>query len=121
MTCQRVACPDYGKVTQASLPAEPQGQFGPELTALMAYLTVVCRLPRRVVRELLSEVLKIPLGLGSAQNVWEEVSEPVVEHCAELERELPGQPVINSDETGYRTSGEKLLDVGYGLCSTGLR
>jgi hypothetical protein len=30
-----------------------------------------------------------------------------VEPCAELERELPRQPVINSDETGYRTSGEK--------------
>ena len=105
--CQRVACPDCGKVTQASLPAEAQGQFGPELTALLAYLTVVCRMPRRVVLELLSEALKIPLSLGSAQNVWEEVSEAVAEPCAELERELPRQPVINGDETGYRTSGEK--------------
>jgi transposase len=105
--CHRVACPDCGEVTQAPLPAEAQGQFGPELTALMAYVTVVCRMPRRVVLELLSQALKIPLSLGSAQNVWEEVSEAVAEPCAELERELPRQPVINSDETGYRTSGEK--------------
>jgi transposase len=105
--CHRVACPDCGEVTQAPLPAEAQGQFGPELTALMAYLTVVCRMPRRVVLELLSQVLKIPLSLGSAQNAWEEASEAVAEPCAELERELPRQPVINSDETGYRTSGEK--------------
>ena len=105
--CHRVACPDCGEVTQAPLPAEAQGQFGPELTALMAYLTVVCRMPRRVVLELLSQALKIPLSLGSAQNVWEEVSEAVAEPCAELEQALPLQPVINSDETGYRTSGEK--------------
>ena len=105
--CQRIACPDCGKVTQASLPEEAQGQFGPELTALLAYLTVVCRLPRRVTLELLSQVLGIPLSLGSAQNVWEEASEAVAECCAELERQLPQQPVINSDETGYRTNGEK--------------
>ena len=71
-------------MTQAPLPAEAQGQFGPELTALMAYLTVVCRMPRRVVLELLSQALKIPLSLGSAQKVWEEVSEAVAEPCAEL-------------------------------------
>ncbi len=105
--CERVACPACGKITQASLPEEVQGQFGPELTALMAYLTVVCRLPRRVSVELLGEVLGIPLSLGSGQNAWEEASEAVAEPYSELERELPNQPVINSDETGYRTDGEK--------------
>jgi hypothetical protein len=86
-----VACPACGKITQASLPEEVQGQFGPELTALMAYLTVVCRLPRRVSVELLGEVLGIPLSLGSGQNAWEEASEAVAEPYSELERELPNQ------------------------------
>ena len=81
--------------------------FGPDLTALIGYLTVVCRMPRRVVRELLEQVLSIPLSLGSIQNSWEEASEAVAEPCAELEKKLPGAPVVNSDETGYRTSGEK--------------
>jgi hypothetical protein len=45
--------------------------------------------------------------LGSIQNAWEEASEAVTEPCAELERQLPHEPVVNSDETGYRTSGEK--------------
>jgi len=105
--CQSVVCPACGKITQAALPEEVQGQFGPELTALIAYLTVVCRLPRRVTMELLSEVLGIPLSLGSAQNAWEEASEAVAEPYSELERALPSQPVINCDETGYRTDGEK--------------
>jgi transposase len=105
--CQCVVCPDCGKSTQAELPQEVQGHFGPELTALIAYLTVVCRMPRRVVQELLQQVLGIPLSLGSIQNSWEEVSEAVAEPCAELEKQLAREPVLNSDETGYRTSGDK--------------
>jgi transposase len=83
------------------------GQFGPELTALIGYLTVVCRMPRRVVQELPEQALGIQLSLGSIQNGWEEAGEAVAGTCSELERELPNQPVLNSDETGYRTSGEK--------------
>jgi len=105
--CQCVVCPECGQATQAELPREAQGHFGPQLTALIAYLTVVCRMPRRMVRELLEQVLAIPLSLGSIQNSWEEASEAVAEPCAELERQLPHEPVVNSDETGYRTSGEK--------------
>ena len=105
--CQRVVCPECGKTTQAELPAEVKGHFGPQLTALIAYLTVVCRMPRRMVLELMEQVLGIPLSLGSVQNSWEETSEAVAEACAELEQQLPHEPVLNSDETGYRTSGEK--------------
>ena len=105
--CQSAVCPDCGKSTQAELPQDVQGHFGPELTALIAYLTVVCRMPRRVVQELLAHVLGIPLSLGSIQNSWEEASEAVAEPCMELEKQLAHEPVINSDETGYRTSGDK--------------
>jgi transposase len=105
--CQSAVCPDCGKATQAELPQEARGQFGPELTALIAYLTVVCRMPRRVVQELLGQVLGIPLSLGSIQKSWEDASEAVAEPCTELEQQLAREPVLNSDETGYRTSGEK--------------
>jgi len=105
--CQSAVCPDCGKATQAELPPEVQGHFGPDLTALIAYLTVVCRMPRRVVQELLGQVLGIPLSLGSIQNSWEEAGEAVAEPCTELERQLAHEPVINSDETGYRTDGDK--------------
>lgn len=105
--CQCILCPECGKATRAELPPEAHGHFGPQLTALIAYLTVVCRMPRRVVQELLEQVLDIPLSLGSIQNSWEEASEAVAEPCAELEKRLPHEPVVNSDETGYRTSGEK--------------
>jgi transposase len=64
-------------------------------------------MPRRMVQELLEQVLAIPLSLGSIQNSWEEASEAVAEPCSELEKQLAHEPVINSDETGYRTGGDK--------------
>ena len=47
-----VVCGRCGKTTRAPLPEEVAGHFGSQLTALIAYLTVVCRMPRRVVEAL---------------------------------------------------------------------
>ena len=69
--------PECGKTTRAPLPEETAGHFGPQLTALIAYLTVVCRMPRRVVEALLAQVLGIEISLGSTQKCWEEASQAV--------------------------------------------
>ena len=90
-----------------SLPDEFAGQFGPQLTALIAYLTVVCRLPRLVVQRLLEDALQIPISAGSTQKAWEETSAAVAAPYEELQHALPHQPVLNGDETGHRTNGEK--------------
>jgi len=105
--CHRRRCPACGKTTQAPLPDEIAGQFGPQLTALIAYLTVVCRLPRLVVQRLLEGALQIPISLGSTQNAWEEASAAVAFPYEELEAALPTQPVLNADETGHRTNAAK--------------
>jgi hypothetical protein len=105
--CPQVVCPACGKTTQAPLPEDVEGQFGPQLTALIAYLTVVCRVPRRLVQALLEDALHVPISLGSTQAAWEEVSEAVNAPCQELEQALKRQPVLNGDETGHRTNGEK--------------
>jgi transposase len=105
--CHRIVCPACGRTTQAPLPEDVTGQFGPQLTALIAYLTVVCRLPRLVVQRLLEGALQIPISQGSTQHAWEEASAAVAAPCQELERALPQQPVLNGDETGHRTNGDK--------------
>lgn len=96
-----------GHVTQAALPDDVIGQFGPQLTALIAYLTVVCRLPRLVVQRFLEGALQIPISLGSTQHAWEEASEAVATPYAELEAALRHEAVLNADETGHRTNGDK--------------
>jgi transposase len=105
--CPHVVCPACGKTTQAPVPEDVEGQFGPQLTALIAYLTVVCRLPRRLVQALLEGALQIPISVGSTQKAWEETSAAVAAPYQELEDALRGQPVLNCDETGHRTNGEK--------------
>lgn len=105
--CHRVLCPECGQSTRGALPPEAAGQFGPQLTALIAYLTVVCRMPRRVVETLLGQVLQIEISLGSTQKCWEEASQAVAAPCQELEQRLRDEPVLNIDETGWRTNGAK--------------
>jgi len=105
--CHRVLCPECGESTRAAVPEEATGNFGPQLTALIAYLTVVCRMPRRVVEALLAQVLGIEISLGSTQKCWEEASQAVAGVCQELEQQWKDEPVLNVDETGWRTNGEK--------------
>lgn len=105
--CHRRQCPACGTTTLAPLPDDLAGQFGPQLTALIAYLTVVCRLPRLVVQRLLEGVLQVPMSLGSTQKAWEEASAAVATPYAELQHALAQQPVLHSDETGHRTNGAK--------------
>ena len=105
--CPEVVCPACGKTTQAPVPDEVKRQCGAQLTALIAYLTVVCRLPRRVVQRLLEGALHIPISLGSTHAAWEEASDAVAAPCQALEDALAHQPVLNGDETGFRTNGAK--------------
>jgi len=105
--CHRRQCPACGTTTLAPLPNELVSQFGPQLTALIAYLTVVCRLPRLVVQRLLEGALQIPISVGSTQKAWEEASAAVAAPYQALQDALPRQPVLNGDETGHRTNGAK--------------
>ena len=75
--------------------------------ALIAYLTIYCRMPRRVVEAFLEHVLGISMSLGSTQKCWEQASAAVAQPCQELEQQLKNEPVLNSDETGWRNNGEK--------------
>jgi transposase len=105
--CHRRQCPACDTITLAALPDEHANQFGPQLTALIAYLTVVCRMPRLVVQRFLEGALQIPICLGSTQHAWEETSAAVAAPYAELETAVPREAVVNADETGHRTNGEK--------------
>ncbi len=105
--CHRRVCAVCGATTLAAVPDDVVGQFGPQLTALIAYLTMVCRMPRLVVQRFLEGVLQIPISLGSTQAAWEEASAAVAAPYAELEAALPHEPVVNADETGHRTNGDK--------------
>lgn len=102
-----VVCPDCGRTTRASVPAEIRNRFGPQLTALLGYLTVVCRMPRRKMEELLENVAGISISLGSTQKAVEETSTALQPCYQELQQQLRHELVLNGDETGWHSDGEK--------------
>jgi transposase len=104
--CHGVICPRCRNTTRANVPQEVR-PTGPQLTALIAYLTVVCRMPRRVTMELLEQVLGIEVSLGTIQQCWENVSAAVEQPCDQLLHQLPDEPVVNTDTTGWRNNGDK--------------
>ena len=94
---------ECGCQTSASLPAEVgKSNFGSRLASILAYLTAVLHAPRRGTREFCSTLLNIDIALGSVQNLLEDTSEALEPVDKELKDALPKEPVINSDETGWR-------------------
>ena len=79
------------------------------------------RIPRRGVEQLPATALGIEMSLGSTRKLVGESSEALAETCQELERQLPREPVLNSDETGWRSMGERHAPVGAGGLHTQFR
>jgi hypothetical protein len=96
-----------GESNRVPIPAEIRSGSGPRLVALVSYLTVFCRMPRRKVEQLLEGALGTPIALGGTQRHVEESSQALQIPYQELEQQLRHEPVINGDETGWRKNGEK--------------
>jgi transposase len=94
-----------GHCTNAKLPeGVSASNFGPRLTAIIAYMTSVMRGSRRGVKEFLDIILDVNMSLGSVQNCLERTSEALAPVDYQLNRELSKQAVLNADETGWNDS-----------------
>lgn len=100
--CHTTQC-DCGCHTTAILPPEvAKSNFGSRLTAIVAYMTGVLRVPRRGIREFCETLLNIKVALGSVQNLLQTTSTALEPADKQLKDALPKEPVINADETGWR-------------------
>ena len=99
LTCSDPAC---RHVTCGKLPpGVPRRAFGPGLTALISLCTGKYRMSKRVVLELLSDVLGIEISLGSVSNLEQEMSAALAAPTDEAGAHVPKQPVADLDETGW--------------------
>ena len=112
----KLVCPCCQKETRAELRSEHAHQIGERLTAVVSYLISVRKMTRRDVRATLQDLFGVDISVGSVQKAWEEMSDAVAAPYAELQEALAREPVINSDETGSRTNGEKRWV--WALCSS---
>ncbi len=86
----------------APLPAGvPEGCFGPRLTGFIALCTGHFRLSKRLVQELLEDVLGVEVGLGSVSNLEQTVSQALAAPVQEAREYVQTQPTVHQDETGW--------------------
>ena len=102
LTC---AC---GARTRGELPAGvTRSAFGPNLVAVVGWLTGKFRLSKRSVVEMLADLLGTEVSTGAVCKMEREASAalaaPVEEACAHVK----AQPVAHMDETGWRQCNKK--------------
>jgi len=101
-------CPDCGHCTWAEIPADIRGHgFGPNLTALVAFLDACCRGSKRIIEEFVETVFQIPLSLGTIANLEQETSAALSVPHQEAQQAVQVAAVKNADETGWRQAGQR--------------
>lgn len=97
-----------GATTYAGLPdGVPRGAFGPTVAGLVGYLSGRCRLPKRLIAEMLSDIVGVEISLGTVSKLEKQVAaalEAPVEEAAEY---VKNQPVVYADETSWREENGK--------------
>lgn len=101
--CLRCSCgaENWGKIPHMARPG-----FGPRLTAFLAHLTGLHRVTRRGCQEIAKTIFGIDICLGSVCKLHDEVSESLASAHAQARETLSEQPVLNIDETGWKTQGK---------------
>jgi transposase len=104
----RLRCPACAAETRAELPAGvPRTAFGQRLQAAVATLAVRNRVSRRDSAELMGELFGVELATGSLDAIVQRVGEALAEPQARLAEQIRLAAVVNIDETGWRTAGER--------------
>jgi len=100
-------CPCCGRVTFAHIPdaVRRHGCFGPRLAALVGYLAARCHDGKRTVREILGDVLGVPISLGSVAAKEREVSKALRRPYAQAQRHVRRAAVKHVDETRWSDRG----------------
>jgi transposase len=101
-----VCCPKCATRTRAELPSEvPRSSFGPRLQAAVVTLAVRNRVSRRDTTELARELFGVELATGSVDAIIHRAGRALAAPHTRLEREIKSAPVVNIDETGWKTAG----------------
>jgi transposase len=94
-----------GAVTKAAAPPAARWAFGPRIQGFAAYLTACHKISRRGLQEIFTTLFGVSICLGSVCNHLEEMTRSL-EHCCDgVRNTLAKEPVLNVDETGWKTKG----------------
>src|SRR4051812_26151703 len=112
LTVEQHTCPEYWCVScersyKAALPEHVAkgGLVGPRLTTLIAYLKGFCHASFSTVRLFLRDVVGVTISRGQLSKIIGKVCTALDEPYRELLETLPGEPLLNVDETGHKDNG----------------
>jgi transposase len=101
-----VCCPECATAARAELPRElPRSAFGPRLQAAIVTLAVRNRVSRRDTTELARELFGVELSTGSVDAIVQRTGTALAAPHTRLEQQIKSAPVVNIDETGWKTAG----------------
>jgi transposase len=116
----RVCCPECATVTTAEAPAESRWAFGPRLQAAVVTLAVRNRVSRRAATELARDLFGVELATGTVDAIVQRAGEALAAPHTRLEQEIKRSPVVNIDETGWKTAGDRRWLWGALTATTGV-
>jgi transposase len=115
LTVQQHTCPEYWCVHcersyKAALPEHiaKGGLVGPRLTTLIAYLKGFCHASFSTVRKFLRDVVGVTISRGQLRKIIGKVCAALDDPYQELLETLPGEGVLNVDETGHKDNGKRM-------------
>lgn len=99
-----------GRIIHAPVPGDlrQQGLFGPRLRALTATLKGELHASYRGIARLYEDALGLAISTGYLAKVIGQTSDALASPYKQLCAALPGEPVLNLDETGHPDRGDRL-------------
>jgi transposase len=102
-----VCCPACSAVTTTAPPEATRWAFGPRLQAAIVTLVVRNRVSRRQTTELARELFGVELATGTVDAIVQRAGEALAAPHTRLEQQIKRSAVVNIDETGWKTKGER--------------
>lgn len=105
--CHRLVCACCGTSTCAALPAESAAHTGPRLQGVLAFFSGVCRLSKRLVQTVATDLLNVPLSLGAVCAQERRTEAALAQPVAEARAYVQQAAAVHVDETSWRENKKR--------------
>jgi transposase len=104
----QLVCPSCGETTRAPWPkGVPSGTYGPRVHATVALCTGPYRLLKRSAQQVMEEVFRVPMSVGTISQSEKTTTAVVAEPVQEARDYVEAQRVAHLDETSWREGGKR--------------
>ena len=104
----QLVCAACGEVTRAPWPeGVPSRTYGPRVQATVALYTGSYRLSKRTTQQMMDDVFRVPLSVGTISQLEQATTEAVAAPVEEARTFVHAQEVAHLDETSWRQGGKR--------------